>query len=65
MSETLGYADALAELEAILGELERDNIDVDRLASQVQRAAVLIRMCRDRIGNARIQIEHVVTELGT
>ena len=65
MSETLGYADALAELEAILSELERDNIDVDRLASQVQRAAVLIRMCRDRIGNARVQIEHVVTELGT
>lgn len=65
MSDTLGYADALAELEAILSELERDNIDVDRLASQVQRAAVLIRMCRDRIGNARIQIEHVVAELGT
>lgn len=65
MSETLGYADALAELEAILSELERDNIDVDRLASQVQRAAVLIRLCRDRIGNARVQIEHVVTELGT
>ena len=65
MSETLGYADALAELEAILSELERDNIDVDRLASQVQRAAVLIRTCRDRIGNARVQIEHVVTELGT
>lgn len=65
MSETLGYADALAELEAILSELERDNIDVDRLASQVQRAAVLIKMCRDRIGNARVQIESVVAELGT
>ena len=59
-----GYAEALAELEAILAELERDNVDVDRLAGQVQRAAELIRLCRERIGNARMQIEHVVAELG-
>lgn len=59
-----GYAEALAELEGILAELERDNVDVDRLAGQVQRAAELIRLCRERIGNARMQIEHVVAELG-
>ena len=64
MSDKLGYAEALAELEGILHELERDNVDVDRLASQVQRAAELIRLCRERIGNARMQIEHVVAELG-
>lgn len=60
-----GYAAALAELEGILAELERDNVDVDRLGGQVQRAAELIRLCRERIGNARMQIEHVVAELGT
>ena len=60
-----GYAEALAELESILAELERDNVDVDRLAGQVQRAAELIRLCRERIGNARMQIEHVVAELGS
>ncbi len=59
-----GYAEALSELEGILSELERDNVDVDRLAGQVQRAAELIRLCRERIGNARMQIEHVVAELG-
>ena len=64
MNESLGYAEALAELEAILAELELDNVDVDRLATQVQRAAELIRLCRERIGNARLQIEHVVAELG-
>ena len=59
-----GYAEALAELERILSELERDNVDVDRLAAQVRRAAELITLCRERIGNARLQIEHVVAELG-
>ena len=62
--DSLGYAAALSELEAILAELERDNVDVDRLASQVQRASELIRLCRERIGNAKLQIEHVVAELG-
>ena len=60
-----GYAEALAELETILAELERTDVDVDVLAAQVKRASELIGFCRDRIGNARLQIEQVVAELGT
>ncbi len=59
-----GYAAAQRELDSILAELERTDLDVDRLATQVQRAAQLIAYCRDRIGNARVQIEQVVVELG-
>jgi exodeoxyribonuclease VII small subunit len=58
-----GYAAALAELEAILGQLERADVDVDVLATQVARAAELIGFCRDRIGSARLQIEQVVARL--
>jgi len=61
----VGYAEALAELEEILSRLERTDVDVDVLAQQVQRAAELITFCRDRIGNARLQIEQVVADLGT
>jgi exodeoxyribonuclease VII small subunit len=59
-----GYAEALAELEAILVRLERADVDVDVLATEVQRAAALIAVCRDRIGNARLQIDQVVADLG-
>ena len=59
-----GYAEALQELEAILTQLERTDVDVDVLAAQVQRAASLIGFCRDRIGNARLQIEQAVAGLG-
>ncbi|MEO5901207.1 MAG: exodeoxyribonuclease VII small subunit [Ilumatobacteraceae bacterium] len=59
-----GYAAALAELESILHNLERTDVDVDVLATQVKRAAELISFCRDRIGNARLQIEQVVADLG-
>jgi exodeoxyribonuclease VII small subunit len=60
-----GYAAALAELEQILAQLERADVDVDVLAAQVQRAAELIAFCRDRIGNARLQIEQVVSTIDT
>ena len=59
-----GYAEALAELDTILGQLERADVDVDVLAAQVQRAAALIAFCRDRIGNAKLQIEEAVAGLG-
>jgi len=59
-----GYAEAIAELDDILGALERSDVDVDVLAAKVQRAAILIAFCRERIGSARMQIEQVVAELG-
>lgn len=57
------YAEALAELEAILAKLEADDLDVDALAERVARAAELIKLCRDRIGATRLEVERVVTDL--
>ena len=61
--DEIGYAEALKELEKILAELERTDVDVDVLASRVERASVLILLCRDRIGNAKLQIDNVVNGL--
>jgi exodeoxyribonuclease VII small subunit len=61
---TMPYADALAELESILAELERDDVDVDHLAAHVARAAALIEACRQRIDTARVDVERIVGSLG-
>ena len=61
--ETIGYAEALEELKSILEELENNEVDVDKLATNVQRASQLIELCRERIGNAKLQIEEVVKGL--
>ncbi len=45
--DDIGYADALDELDTILRELEGSDVDVDRLAERVARAADLIALCRD------------------
>lgn len=61
--EDIAYADALAELEAILDSLESDQVDVDTLAIRVDRAATLIRLCRARLASARVQVEAIVDDL--
>jgi len=62
--DELGYADALAELEAILRELDGAAVDVDRLTDQLVRARALIARCRERIGEARLHVEQVVAQPG-
>ena len=47
--ENMSYLEALAEIEKILGELNRQPCDVDTLAAQVARAEKLIAHCRARL----------------
>ena len=61
--EMLGYADAMAELDDILGELERDDLDVDLLADHVKRASELIALCRTRIARAQSDVDRIVVDL--
>ena len=58
-----GYAEALAELEDILAELEDGDVDIDRLAERVRRAAELLELCRGRIEDARVEVTRIVAEL--
>lgn len=62
-AEEIRYADAMAELEQILEDLENDEIDVDELSTRVNRASTLIRLCRERLVHSRGEIEQVVADL--
>ena len=59
----IGYAEALAELESILEEIEDDAVDVDVLAARVKRGAELLRVCRARIMAAKVEVTQIVAEL--
>ncbi len=61
--DATGYAEALDELDDILRELEGSDVDVDRLADRVARAADLITLCRNRIDRAKVRIDEVIADL--
>ena len=61
--DDLGYAEAVVELEEILAELDGDEVDVDRLADRVRRAADLVQLCRQRLHAARVEVTRIVADL--
>lgn len=57
------YAQATAEIDEILTELERDDLDIDLLATKVRRAAELLEWCRARIRVATEDVREAVDAL--
>ncbi len=51
------YADALAELQRILQNLQEEKIGIDDLAAQIARANELIQICRERLRLAEGELE--------
>jgi exodeoxyribonuclease VII small subunit len=56
----LTYRQALEELRAIHARLKADDVDVDNLLSDVQRAAELLDFCQKRITAVGDQLEEVL-----
>lgn len=57
------YAEAAAELEAILAKIEGGEADVDEVVGLVRRGTELIRFCRERLDAARLEVSKVVADL--
>ena len=56
------YAEAMAEIEAILAKMNESNPDIDALAGQVRRAGELIRFCRERLRKAEKEVAEALGE---
>ncbi len=59
----LSYAQATAELDAIIAELDQGQVDVDRLAERFQRATELVEELDRRIRTTRRQVESLAPRL--
>ena len=57
------YTDAIAELEQIVSEIEREDISVDELAEKVKRASLLISICRDKLTKTEAEVNEVLKDL--
>lgn len=60
--EKISYAEALAEIEAILREIEEGKLDVDELADKVSRVTDLLKICRDKLYRTEEQIGKILKE---
>lgn len=58
-----GYAEAMAEVESILSELDSNSVDVDVLSDRVERASFLINWCSERVSAAQMTVDALVADL--
>ena len=56
----LKYAQAMARLNEIISCIENEEIDVDELSRQVKEAVKLVRVCREKIEKAEMEVKSAV-----
>ncbi|HIO65922.1 MAG TPA: exodeoxyribonuclease VII small subunit [Planctomycetes bacterium] len=59
-----GYTDATHEIDEILRRIDdTDQIDVDALADDVERAAYLLKICGDKLKASEVRVKEVSQRL--
>ncbi len=58
----LNYENALAELQAIVGELQEEVVSVDDLSAKAKRAAELVKFCREKLRESEEEIKGLFGE---
>ena len=60
VKKEIGYNEAIREVETILEKLNNEELDVDKLAGEVKRAAELIGLCKEKLRKAEEEVAKVI-----
>ncbi len=63
MKDKPTYTEAFAELQTIISEIEDGEISVDILSEKVKRAAILIRICKDKLTSTEGDVNKILKDL--
>jgi exodeoxyribonuclease VII small subunit len=63
MNEKPTYTEAFEELQSIVSEIEEGRISVDELSAKVKRAAILIRICKNKLSSTEEDVNKILKEL--
>lgn len=63
MNKKLTYSESIQEIENILAQLENDNLDVDTLTEKIERAAELIKTCKEKLLKTDSEIQKILDEM--
>ena len=54
------YSKSIRKLEEIIQRIESEEVDVDELSAKVKEAVSLIKICKDKIEKAELEVKKVV-----
>lgn len=59
----LTYSEAISELEAIVREIENEEIDLDILTEKVKRADYLCKYCRGKLKSIEEEVKSILKDM--
>ncbi len=60
--EPKDYQSALTELQAILSDLQNEQVPIDTLAEKARRAKLLLEYCRQKLRQTDVQLKELFEE---
>lgn len=60
LQDNLKYETAMHQLEEIVEKMENDELDIDSLTGQLEKAKKLIRFCKDRLTKTDEEIRQIL-----
>ncbi|PKP19672.1 MAG: exodeoxyribonuclease VII small subunit [Bacteroidetes bacterium HGW-Bacteroidetes-19] len=57
------YTEAFEELQSIVKKMENAEISVDELSTMIQRASLLITICKDKLTKTEEEVSKLLEEL--
>lgn len=59
---TKSYKQAITEIETILEKIEHDEMDIDHLTENVEKALTLIQMCKNKLHETETSVKSLLTQ---
>ena len=60
----LTYEEALQELQDILGRMQSNELGIDSLTENIQRASLLLDFCQGKLKTTEAEVQAVLKRLG-
>lgn len=61
--KNITYAEAMAEIEAVVARIESNELDVDDLSQQIKRVSELIALCRAKLYATEQEVQKIMEGL--
>ncbi len=59
----ISYKEAVNQIEDILAKIENEELDVDELATNVERVSELLKICREKLHKTESDVEKILNEM--
>lgn len=56
------YAEAMARLEAIVSQIDSNELDIDQLADKIKEANAIVAFCQAKLTRAEQEVEKMLSD---